>query len=136
MYSMAGLILGLHEANERCCYKVTPSLMGWAQTKNQPWYRAHTWRLRDLLYTGNEFVQKLQIQKQYIEFFNCRSVHGKISSQVLYHNFISGLIYNLHSIQVQNHAKSHYQMSVLLINIKYFSDHGLSMQQFDIPLIN
>ena len=31
-----GLILGLHPANERQCYKVTPSLIGWAQTKNQP----------------------------------------------------------------------------------------------------
>ena len=25
-------ILGLHPANERCRYKVTPSLIGWAQT--------------------------------------------------------------------------------------------------------
>ena len=31
------LILGLHPANERRRYKVTPSLIGWAQTKNQPW---------------------------------------------------------------------------------------------------
>ena len=30
------LILSLHLANERRCYKVTPSLIGWAQTKNQP----------------------------------------------------------------------------------------------------
>ena len=28
----AGLILGLRPANERCRYKVTPSLIGWAQT--------------------------------------------------------------------------------------------------------
>ena len=27
-----GLILGLRPANQRCCYKVTPSLIGWAQT--------------------------------------------------------------------------------------------------------
>ena len=27
-----GLILGLRPANERRCYKVTPSLIGWAQT--------------------------------------------------------------------------------------------------------
>ena len=31
----AGLILGLHPANERHCYKVTPSLIGWAQTWRQ-----------------------------------------------------------------------------------------------------
>ena len=30
-----GLILGLCPANERRRYKVTPSLIGWAQTKNQ-----------------------------------------------------------------------------------------------------
>ena len=34
---MSGLILGLRPANERRCYKVTPSLIGWAQTQNQPW---------------------------------------------------------------------------------------------------
>ena len=28
----AGLILGLHPANERRCYKVMPSLIGGAQT--------------------------------------------------------------------------------------------------------
>ena len=27
-----GLILALRPANERCCYKVTPSLIGLAQT--------------------------------------------------------------------------------------------------------
>ena len=32
----SGLILGLHPANERHRYKVTPSLIGWAQTYNQP----------------------------------------------------------------------------------------------------
>ena len=40
----AGLILGLHPANDRCRYKVTvslfvtTSLIGWAQTLSQPWY--------------------------------------------------------------------------------------------------
>ena len=29
---LAGLILGLHPANERRRYKVTPSLIGWVQT--------------------------------------------------------------------------------------------------------
>ena len=32
----SGLILGLHPANKRRRYKVTPSLIGWAQTWNQP----------------------------------------------------------------------------------------------------
>ena len=32
-----GLILGLRPANERRRYKVTPSLIGWAQTYNRPW---------------------------------------------------------------------------------------------------
>ena len=30
--SLSGLIFGLHPANERRRYKVTPSLIGWAQT--------------------------------------------------------------------------------------------------------
>ena len=33
---ISGLILGLRPANERHRHKVTPSLIGWAQTKNQP----------------------------------------------------------------------------------------------------
>ena len=35
--TIAGLILGLHPTNERCRYNLTPSLIGWAQTYNQPW---------------------------------------------------------------------------------------------------
>ena len=31
----SGLIRGLHPANERRRYKVTPSLVGWAETKDQ-----------------------------------------------------------------------------------------------------
>ena len=31
-YIVAGVILGLHPVNERCRYKVTPSLIGWAKT--------------------------------------------------------------------------------------------------------
>ena len=33
---ITGRILGLHPANERLRYKVTPSLIGLAQTYNQP----------------------------------------------------------------------------------------------------
>ena len=48
-----GLILGLHPANERRRYKVTPSLIRRAQTQNEPWMsiawlsiferKAHPW---------------------------------------------------------------------------------------------
>ena len=34
---LTGLILGLHPANETPRCKVMPSLIGWAQTYNQPW---------------------------------------------------------------------------------------------------
>ena len=34
---LKGLILGLRPANGRRRYKVTPSLIGWAQTSNQPY---------------------------------------------------------------------------------------------------
>ena len=33
-----GIILCLHPANERWCYCVMPSLIGWAHTLNGPWY--------------------------------------------------------------------------------------------------
>ena len=35
---ISGIILCMHPANERWCYSVTPSLIGWAQTQNDPWY--------------------------------------------------------------------------------------------------
>ena len=38
MISYWGRILGLHPANERWRYFVTTSLIGWAQTYNQPWH--------------------------------------------------------------------------------------------------
>ena len=35
-YTYTGLILGLHPASERRPYNVSPSVIGWAQTYNQP----------------------------------------------------------------------------------------------------
>ena len=32
-YVIPVLIIGLHPTNERRCFKVTPSLIGWAQTR-------------------------------------------------------------------------------------------------------
>ena len=39
LLGITGLILGLRPANDRRRYKVTPSLIGWAQTYCQPWYQ-------------------------------------------------------------------------------------------------
>ena len=36
VFQESGLILGLRPANERHRYKITPSLIDWVQTKNQP----------------------------------------------------------------------------------------------------
>ena len=41
--SYSGLILGLRPANERRCYFVTTSVIGWAQTQNQHWYSNSPW---------------------------------------------------------------------------------------------
>ena len=38
MSTYAGLVLALCSANERWCYFVMTSLIGWAQTYNQSWY--------------------------------------------------------------------------------------------------
>ena len=32
-----GIILCMHPANERWCYRVTPSLIGWVHTQSDPW---------------------------------------------------------------------------------------------------
>ena len=54
-----GLILGLHPANERQRYKVTPTLIGWVKTQNQPCIpsrHASSWFLslvRDLSHITN-----------------------------------------------------------------------------------
>ena len=34
----SGVIVRTHPANERRRYIVTPSLIGWADTQNDPWY--------------------------------------------------------------------------------------------------
>ena len=36
MYRQAGIILWMHMANERCCYNVMSSPIGWAHKKNDP----------------------------------------------------------------------------------------------------
>ena len=33
----SGIILDMHMANESRCYIVTPPLIGWAPTQNDPW---------------------------------------------------------------------------------------------------
>ena len=43
VHLITGLILGLYPANERRRYFVTASLIGWAQTYNQPCYHPHHW---------------------------------------------------------------------------------------------
>ena len=45
VHENTGLILGLHPANARRRYKVTPSLTGWAQSKNPPWNTSGTHRV-------------------------------------------------------------------------------------------
>ena len=42
--TVSGLILGLRPTNERRRYNVTPSLIGWAQTKNQS-YSLYDWQV-------------------------------------------------------------------------------------------
>ena len=34
---LSGIILGIDSANQRCCYIVIPSLIGWAHTHIDPW---------------------------------------------------------------------------------------------------
>ena len=43
------LIPGLCPANEKCCYKVTPSLIGWLQTWNQSWALCHWKQVTNLM---------------------------------------------------------------------------------------
>ena len=49
---MSGLILGLHPANERQRYKVTMSLIGWVQAKNQPCWLSMVHKIH-ITYTYN-----------------------------------------------------------------------------------
>ena len=38
MVNTSGIILWKRQANEKWCYIVTSSLIGWAHTQNDPWY--------------------------------------------------------------------------------------------------
>ena len=64
-----GLILGLRSANERRRYTVTPSLIGWAQTLNQPWYlctsvQAYT-EGRNIYYIVSKLITENAISRRY-----------------------------------------------------------------------
>ena len=50
-----GLILSLCPANERQCYLVTTSLIGWTQTKNQSW-RYKAIQIYDKTFKNNDFI--------------------------------------------------------------------------------
>ena len=60
----SGLILGVRPANERHRYKVTASLIGWAQTQNQPW---------NIIYKGAEYRWLLVVNSlrpiQHVHYF-------------------------------------------------------------------
>ena len=54
----SGPILGLRPASERRRYKVTPSLIGWAQTQKQPWLWYNETRLDIYSYNLNCSVRR------------------------------------------------------------------------------
>ena len=47
-----GIILSMHPANERRCYNVTLSLIGWVHTKTYPWI---SWRIFSLYFKWCEY---------------------------------------------------------------------------------
>ena len=75
---LSGLILGLHPAIERRRYKVTPSLIGWAQAYNQAWL-------------SSAFVHSIVVVCQCswlrhrwrsVALFHCHQVcHGRLPNQ-------------------------------------------------------
>ena len=52
-YVLAGMILYMRPANERRCYNVTPSLIGWAHSQNDPWQAACGTNVVKSFTTGN-----------------------------------------------------------------------------------
>ena len=75
MGSHSGLILGLRPTNERRRYKVTPSLIGWAQTWNQPWHCLHclvviaSWRVTSLIIRETRLTQKITLHQSIDHFY-------------------------------------------------------------------
>ena len=54
LHKNSGLILGLCLANERCRYQVTPPLIGWPQTLNQPCF-VH-WNFEPMIHGSHPLI--------------------------------------------------------------------------------
>ena len=63
----SGIILYMCPVNERWCYNVTPSLIGWAHTQNDPW-RLGVWQIPR---TMSDFSEKCA----YINLSLCIYIH-------------------------------------------------------------
>ena len=69
------LILGLRPGNERRRYKVTPSLIGWVQTENQPCHQMESFSVLLALCAGNspvtgEFPAQWPVTRSFSIFFD------------------------------------------------------------------
>ena len=95
-YKIPGLILGLCAANERHHYRVTPSLIDWAQTYNQPWMHTHK-PLQSLHWLPWYLALKFEIRKlnitrrecgntnQWFQFESYLIGHGSCIPLFMYH---------------------------------------------------
>ena len=101
-----GLILGLHPSNERRRYKVTPSLIGWAQTKKQPcnicgaptiimniWTHSGLVKAHGVLELGQNCNVVSSRIKIYILTHCGQVMHRKTWSSLLSHPSILGVTY-------------------------------------------
>ena len=75
----SGLILGLHPANERRRYKVTPYLIDWAQTRISPAFYEKTYVYCHLLYRPFHVIIALFISNC-VKVYNGlkRAAHSKV----------------------------------------------------------
>ena len=66
---IVGIILCMRPSNERWRYSVTPSLIGWAHTQNDPWYS-----LDVLTYWGQDACQSTGSSSGQIMAVWCRAI--------------------------------------------------------------
>ena len=84
---LTGLILGLHPAKERRRYKVTPSLIGWAQSKDQPYIHMHSFNGRR--WNLQNTIGQQSSSDTLLGYLSRNNIFIKLATSIRNHNFIT-----------------------------------------------
>ena len=105
---LTGLILGLHPAKERRRYKVTPSLIGWAQSKDQPYIHMHSFNGRR--WSLQNTIGQQSSSDTLLGYLSRNNIFIKLATSIRNHDFITrGVVSHIkHSTTNEKRTVPHY----------------------------